>query len=327
MDSNGRWSCYTLDEAGEQVISLPLEELEAAVRDGRRLWVNVQAPTRADTQRLKKFFHFHELALTDVLNNSVRPKQETYDQTLFTVFGCINLNPGEERLDTINLNLFMTPNYLVTTHCKPLKTIRLALKNAERGRGGLIRGTDFLYYVLLDGVIDRYLDLIDGFEEGIAEIEQAIFSDRAGRNIQSLVFDFKRDIAFLRRSIGPQRDALKTLVTTELPQISKEAQVHLRDVLDHVMRISDTLESYRELLNGLMDSYMSQISNRMNEVMKLMSIIATVMLPLSFLTGLFGMNFDNIPGLHWEVGFWVLLIAMAILAAGLIWFFRRRNIL
>lgn len=327
MSSNGQWDCFTLTDDGKKAIRLPIEELGRAVRDQRRVWVNILEPTRDDTHRLKELFDFHELALIDVLNNKVRPKQESYEEVMFTVFGCINLNPGEDQVDTINLNLFLTPEFLVTTHCKPLKTIRVAIKNAERGRGGLSKGTDFLYYRLLDGVIDRYLDLIDTFEVGIQEIEDAIFSERGGQNIQSLVFDYKRQIAFLRRSIGPQRDALKALVTTEHPQITKNTQMHLRDVLDHILRVSDTLESYRELLNGLMDSYMSQISNRMNEVMKLMSIIATVMLPLSFLTGLFGMNFDNIPGLHWEVGFWVLLTAMAFLAVGLLWFFRRKNIL
>lgn len=327
MSGDGQWTCFTLDPAGKKVVPLPPEELEEAIAAGRRLWIDIGAPTREDTQRLKELFHFHDLALEDVLNNDVRPKQESYDEALFTVFGCMNLNPGEDELDTINLNLFLTPQVLVTTHCKPLKTIRNAVRNAEGGRGGLVKGTDFLYYRLLDGVIDRYLDFTDDFEEEIGEIERTIFSDPTNREVQGRVFEFKRKIAYLRRSLGPQRDALKTLATTELPQISRETRTHLRDVLDHVLRISDTLESYRELLNSLMDSYMSQISNRMNEVMKLMSIIATVMLPLSFLTGLFGMNFDNIPGLHWEVGFWVLLGVMVILVMGLVWFFRRRNIL
>lgn len=327
MSEDGHWECFFLDEDTRRVARFDPEELEDRLAREQRVWVDVLSPGRADIQRLKHLFRFHDLALTDVLNNHVRPKQETYDQVLFTVFGCINLNPGEDELDTINLNLFLTPKYLVTAHCKPLKTIQTAIRNAEKGRGGLIKGTDFLYYRLLDGVIDRYLDFTDDFEEGISDIEHAIFSERAGREIQADVFEFKRRIAYLRRSLGPQRDALKTLATTELPQITKNTRVHLRDVLDHVLRISDTLESYRELLNSLMDSYMSQISNRMNEVMKLMSIIATVMLPLSFLTGLFGMNFDNIPGLQWEVGFWALLGVMIALVLGLVWFFRRRKIL
>lgn len=327
MSADGEWNCFTLDETGRRVAPLDPANLEDALATGRRVWVDVLSPDKDDVKRLKELFHFHDLALEDVMNNDVRPKQETYDDVLFTVFGCINLNPGEDELDTINLNLFLTPHYLVTTHSKPLKTVRAAIRNAEKGRGGLVKGTDFLYYRLLDGVIDRYLEFTDDFEDGLSEIEKAIFSERGGREVQAQVFEFKRQIAYLRRSLGPQRDALKILATTELPQISKNARMHLRDVLDHVLRISDTLESYRELLNSLMDSYMSQISNRMNEVMKLMSIIATVMLPLSFLTGLFGMNFDNIPGLHWEVGFWALLGVMIVLVLGLVWFFRRRNIL
>lgn len=236
MSADGQWECFTLDEAGRRVIRLDEADLENALARGSRVWVDVPSPDKEDVKRLKELFHFHDLALEDILNNDVRPKQETYDEVLFTVFGCINLNPGEDELDTINLNLFLTPQYLVTTHGKPLKTIRTAIRNAEKGRGGLIKGTDFLYYRLLDGVIDRYLDFTDDFEDGISDIEQAIFSERAGREIQAQVFDYKRKIAYLKRSLGPQRDALKTLATTELPQISKNTRTHLRDVLDHVLR-------------------------------------------------------------------------------------------
>lgn len=326
MTEEERWFCVAWSQSERKAVPVTKEEIPSYLERGTPIWLDILTPTEEETEWLGEVFDFHELALTDLLNNEVRPKQESYSDILFTVFGAINLNPGEDALDTINLNLFLTPVFLVTTHLKPLKTIRNARKRVLRAHGPLEQGTDHLYYTLLDGVVDRYLDILDEVEEEIETIEREVFG-AANSDVQRMIFTCKRRIAFMRRSIGPKRDALRDLVYQSVPQIKDETRTHLRDVLDHTMRILDRLESYRELLNGLMDSYMGQISNRMNEVMKLLSIIATLMLPLSFLTGIFGMNFDVLPGIHWEKGFWALVAFMAALAALMLWLFKRQKLL
>ncbi len=320
------WRCFAVRPGEKKAFRFEREDTPRLLGEGARLWIDVEGPDSDDAKWLGDTFGFHGLALTDVLNNDVRPKQETYDEVLFTVFGAINLNPGEEALDTINLNIFLTGQFVVSAHGRPLKTTRSVADAIDKGRNWLGRGPDYVYYRLLDGVINRYLDVMDEMEERFAELERRVFKTQDG-SVQEALFREKRRLAYLKRSIGPKRDALRELVYEPFSQIAPETQTLLRDVMDHVMRIGDAIESYRELAGGLMDSYMSQISNRMNEVMKLMSIIATIMLPLSFLTGIFGMNFDVMPGVHFEHGFWGLAVAMFVVALGLLWFFRRRGIL
>ena len=326
--ADSRWiRCFCVNATTRLSEEFPKEKVPEMLAEGKVFWIDILNPDKKDTSWLRRTFKFHKLALTDVLNNSVRPKQELYDDVLFTVFNAINLNPGEEALDTINLNIFLTNNYIVSTHCKPLKTIRDTIKKIEEKKGLLEKGPDHLYYLLLDGVINRYFDIQDELEEEIQAIEEEIF-DEGASDLQARLFTLRKKLTFAKRSINPKRDALRTLVYEGFPQLNAETQTLLRDVLDHVLRISETLESFRELVSGLRDSLMTQISNQMNEVMKLMSIIATVMLPLSFLTGIFGMNFENMPGLTFgAAGFWGLILVMVALAGLIVWAFRKNNIL
>lgn len=321
-----KWHCYAFTPGNKKSIVVDRDQVTALLSQGVRLWIDLEAPTKDDIKWLRDVFDFHDLALVDVMNNAVRPKQELYGDILFTVFSAINLNEDEDQLDTINLNIFLTDHFIVSTHLKPLKTIRETVRAMNRTRDPLSRGTDHVYYLLLDGVVNRYLDVMDEVDESLVALEHEVFGAPT-RDIQEKIFREKRRLAYLKRSITPKRDAVRDLVHDDFPQISEEVRLLIRDVLDHILRIVDAIESYRELTTGLMDSYMTNISNRMNEVMKLMSIIATVMLPLSFLTGLFGMNFDVIPGLHLEYGFWALMGFMMTLAIVLAWFFKRKGII
>ena len=318
--------CYAFTPGEKKSIPVDRDQVPSLLSQGARVWVDIEAPTDDEVEWLRDVFDFHELTLVDVMNNAVRPKQESFGDVLFTVFSAINLNEDQDQLDTINLNIFLTDRYIISTHLRPLKTIRDTVRAMARSRDPLSRGTDYVYYLLLDGVVNRYLDVMDEVDESLVALEHDVF-ETPSRDIQEKIFREKRRLAYLKRSITPKRDAVRDLVHDDFPQITEEVRLLIRDVLDHILRIVDAIESYRELTTGLMDSYMTNISNRMNEVMKLMSIIATVMLPLSFLTGLFGMNFDVIPGLHLEYGFWALMAFMMILASFLAWFFKRKGII
>ena len=318
--------CVAWLEAERKTVQVQREEVSSYLEKGVPLWLDILAPTGEDTEWLDENFGFHPLALSDLLNNQVRPKQESYGDVLFTVFGAVNLKPDENRTDTINLNLFLTPAYLVTTHLKPLNTVQAAKETMRGKHGPLSKGTDFLYYTLLDGVIDRYLDVLEEVAEEVEAIESEVFGEKS-TDVQRRIFSTRSRLANMRRSIGPKREALRDLVYEEFPQIKAATRTLLRDVLDHVQHISDRLEAYREVLNGLMEAYMVQISNRMNEVIKLLSIISTIMLPLSFVTGIFGMNFEAIPGLQSEIGFWAVMAFMGILTGWMLWLFKRKKIL
>ncbi|MCA9423749.1 MAG: magnesium/cobalt transporter CorA [Candidatus Omnitrophica bacterium] len=325
-DIERRWTCYVQIDDHEKAVQISRDEVQEHLEKGRRLWVDILAPTAEDTGWLEDVFDFHTLALSDVLNNDVQPKQETYDEVLFTVFGAVNFNPGEYAFDTINLNLFLTDRYIVTTHSLPLRTVHSVRRKIKNEAGMLSQGADHVYYLLLDNLVDRYVTLIDEMENDIEDLEEAIFAGEE-IDIQETLFALKRKTTHAKRSLRPKKEALKVLVYRELPQISDETRTNLRDILDHVSASISNIESHRELLNSLMDSYMSRISNKMNQVMEMLSIIATIMLPLSFLTGLFGMNFNNIPGLHTEYGFWLLVLFMFLMVAGMIGLFKKKGIL
>lgn len=321
-----RWVCFVELEKGAKPVRIERGEIVGCLNQGHRLWIDVLNPTAEDTGWLEDVFDFHALALSDVLNNEVRPKQEPYEDFLFTVFGGINHDPAEFLFDTINLNLFLTSQCLVTAHLKPLSIVDSVIRRIEKGEEILVHGPDHLYYVLLDELVDRYVTTIDGMEEEVDALEDAVF-DGMEPDFQEKLFELKRKVTYGLRALRPKREALKILVYREPPNITPAVQTHLRDVLDHVQSSIDHLESFRELLNNLMDSYMIRISNRSNQVMVLLSVIATIMLPLTFITGIFGMNFQHIPGLDSRFGFWAVSGFMAMMSGGMVWAFRKRGIL
>ena len=310
QSSSDRWRCFADRKDGTGAVAVNRSEVPDLLEAGARLWVDVLAPTPADTDWLKRTFKFHPLALSDVLNDNVRPKNETYGPVMFTVFRALNLNTEADPLDTINLNLFLTDRHLVTTHSAPLRSVREVIERIDRDKTTIESGTSFLYYRLLDGVVDRYLDLADHLDDRIDELEDLLFNVGDGA-VQQVIFELKKQVSVLRHRVLPERDVLASLVRGDFPQIDAQTQMHLRDVLDHAVRTRDILEAQRDLLNGLMEAYMTHLSNRMNEVMKLLSIIATLMLPLGVIAGIFGMNFDAMPMLRWKYGFWVLIGMMA----------------
>lgn len=323
-NKSSRWNCFAKQIDRTKSVRVSREAIPNLLQIQNPVWVDVEGATKEDIAWLKQTFEFHDLALEDVLNEETRPKQELYDETLFTVFTAINFNPNQTTFDRLNLYIFLGQDFIVTVHSQPLKSIQHISRIVEARQGVLTRGLDYLYYMLLDNVIDWYFDILDKIEDDIDKIEENIFNDEMD-DVQEAIFATKRKIMHLKRSIGPKREALRILVYADFPQISRDIQIHLRDILDHVLRIDDMLESYRELLNGLIDLHRTEIANRLNEIMKLLSVISTIMLPLSFLTGLFGMNFAVMPGLDWQYGFWVLLGFMALLVTFLIWFFKHNK--
>lgn len=321
-ESPKRWRCFADRRDGLGIQEVKPKQLPELLDGGALLWVDILAPTKAGTDRLKRLFKFHPLALSDLLNDEVRPKNETYGPVLFTVFRALNLNPGADALDAVNLNMFLTDRFLVTTHSQPLRSVRNVLERVERDKSVLENGTAYVYYLLLDGVVDRYLELMDQMEDEIEELEDRIFGEDVD-SVQESIFDLKKQLAKLRHRILPERDVLASLIRGDFPQIDEATRIHLRDVYDHIVRARDILEAQRDLLNSLRESYMTQLSHRMNEVMRLLSIIATVMLPLGFIAGVFGMNFDKIPMQHWENGFWALMVMMAVLVVAIVAIFKR----
>jgi len=299
-----------------------LEGALAAFEDPRSLvWINLLRGTDDELRSVGGALGIHELTLEDVQAPRLRPKVEDFETYSFVVFKALNFNPGEDRLDVINLNCILFRNALVTAQLKPLLSIKELLAEARENRLAVKNGASFLLYHVLDRVVDRYFPLMDEIDEKLDEVQARIF-ERFDRDVSATIFDAKTQVAHLRRRVGPQREILMNLSNRPHSLIAPKVQVYFRDVYDHIIRIHDNLESYRDILQGAMDSYMTQLSNRMNEVMKVLSIVATIMLPLGILTGLYGTNFDVLPGARNPFGFWIFLGGMLLMVVGATVFFK-----
>jgi magnesium transporter len=303
---------------------------EASIRDHLErdhfFWLDLTAPTQEELERLRELFHFHPLALEDTQNFHQRPKLDDYgDQALLVFYGAARDHPGEQDL-LREVHLYISGQYLVTVH-------RDALPQLERQReqldGRVLHSEQFLIYRVLDALTDSFFPLLADMDDEIDTLETAVLENPTDRELQRL-FALKRQLVAMRKVVTPQRDLFARGIDqlAELPGLQLDERDYFRDIYDHLIRISDLIDSYRDLLSGATDLYLSTISNRQNEVMKQLAVIATVFLPLSFLTGFFGQNFgfmvNHLISPAWT--FWVIgigsLVATCVL---LVLFFRRKG--
>jgi len=292
-------------------------------------WINVEGLGDADVvSRIGKIFELHPLALEDVLNTHQRSKVEQYGDTLFIVARVIE---GGVRLESDQLGMFLGKRFVVTFQHLIGDCLDPVRDRIRQGRG-IIRtsGADYLAYSLLDSVVDSYFPILEAFGEEIESLEEAIISEKDD-GIISAIHDVKGKLLLIRRSVWPLREALHVLARDPIPVIQSETRIYLRDCMDHTYQMIDLLETYRELASDLLDLYHSSLSNRMNEVMQVLTVIATIFIPLTFIVGVYGMNFDthvspwNMPELEWYWGYPAIWAVMLAVAGGLLVFFRRKG--
>ena len=306
-----------------------LDRLPQIVKEHAVTWVDVEGLGDVETLRtLGKIFGLHELALEDVLNSHQRAKVEQYPNHLFIVARILET---VEKLETDQLALFLGQNYVLTFQHRRGDSFD-PLRARIRHGGGIIRhsGPDYLAYALLDNVVDFYFPILESLGERIENLEETILQN-GGRHLVAHIHNVKADLLLLRRTIWPLRDALHALVRDPNPFIKDETRIYLRDCSDHTFQIIDLLETYRELTSDLLELYHSSLANRMNEIMQVLTVIATIFIPLTFIVGVYGMNFDpatspwNMPELEWYYGYPAVWIVMLLVAGGMLYFFRRRK--
>jgi magnesium transporter len=292
-------------------------------------WVNVDGFGDIKTiEQVGEIFGVHGLALEDVLNIRHRPKLEEYDDHLFVVTRMADMG---ERFAHEQMSLILGPNYVVTFQERPgdcLDPVRQRLR-AKRGQFKSY-GPDYLAYTIIDAVIDGYFPALEQLGELLEEIEEEIIADPTKQSMAK-VQTIRHDLSSLRRSILPQQELLGALVRNEHELVSERTRLHLRDAYDHAVRIVDLVESFREVSFGLSDLYMSSVSNRMNDVMRVLTIMASIFIPLTFVAGIYGMNFDpdasplNMPELSWYWGYPAALVVMVVIAVGMSYYFHRKG--
>lgn len=295
-------------------------------------WIDVQGLGSEDILLgLGEVFGLHPLLLEDIVNVPQRPKVEEHEEHLLIVTRMVTLTPEQDGFNSEQVSFVLGQHYLLTVQEESEHDTFHRVRERIR-TGGAIRkyGVDYLAYALLDTVIDGFFPVLEAYGERIEDLEdEAVL--RPNRKTLAKIYDIKRELLALRRSIWPQREAIYNLVRDGSTLISPEVQVYLRDCYDHANHVLDMLESYRELTSSLMDVYMSSINNRMNEVMKFLTVISSIFIPLTFIAGVYGMNFNpessplNMPELNWFWGYPACLVAMAAIAACSIVFFWKRG--
>jgi magnesium transporter len=290
-------------------------------------WVDVQGLGSADIlQRLAKVFDLHPLVLEDVVNVPERPKIEDYNDQLVIISRMVVPKERVCGFYSEQVSLVLGKYYLLTVQEEPehdcLEGVRSRI---DKGKG-IIRssGADYLAYTLLDAIIDGFFPVLELYGERIEELEEEVIVNPTPKTLQK-IYKIRRELLQLRRAIWPQRDAINSLIRDGNELISDEVRIYLRDCYDHTVQVMDMVETYRELASGLMDVYLSAVGNRMNEVMKLLTVVSAIFIPLTFLAGLYGMNFEYMPELKWHWGYPTCLAVMGTIAAGLIFFFWRKG--
>jgi len=300
------------------------EALDALGDPHKTVWINFLAPNDGQLAEVVSKLGFHELAVEDVFSARSRAKVEEYPGHLFCVVPSLNLNPGADALDIINLNAFLGRNYLISAQRAPIASIKRIRDEMERSNPPLLRGADFVFYRLLDGISDEYLASTDRISEQLDEVEERIFT-KFDPNVSTAIFSLKHQAAWLRRRITPQRGIINTLTDRSHELISAETQVYLRDVRDHIHRISDNLDTFHDLLQSALDVYLALSASRTNQVMKFLTVVGAIVLPLNVLTGLYGTNFAYLPGGEHRYGFWVFSAVLASAALSAILLVRSRK--
>lgn len=314
---------YTSELCEEREFASVAEAL-AWGRDKEVLWLNINGLGNVDyLHELNHELGFHPLALEDVLHTTQRPKVDTYAGHLYIVTRMFRYQ--DHRLEREQLSLFLAGSVLVTVQEREGDCLDSVRHRLREGAGQVrSRPADYLLYSLLDAVVDSYFPLLEEAGEEIERLQEKVLVETS-RQTLGRIHDMRRDLLELRRGIWPLRDALGTMLRDEGAGISPQTQVYLRDCHDHAMRALDMTETYRELAASLMDIYLSCASNRMNEVMKVLTIISTIFIPLTFIAGVYGMNFEHMPELHWRwsyAGVWGLMILSTL---AMIAFFRRKG--
>lgn len=289
-------------------------------------WININGLNHInEIKEIGNHFNLHPLIVEDITNIQQRPKVEEYEDSLFVVLKMLYFDKTG-KLAIEHISFILGKNHVISFQEADGDVFTDIRNRIETGKGRIrSMGTDYLLYVLMDAVVDNYFSLIEKMGDKIEDLEDTLFEDKATDNITSEIQDLKREILKIRRAVFPLREVVSRIEKSEHPLISEKVQFYLRDLYDHIIQVSENIEIYREMTWGLMDMYMTTISNKMNEVMKVLTIIASIFIPLTFLAGIYGMNFDNIPELHYKYGYHVLIGIMVLLFVGLLYFFKRKK--
>ncbi|GAA4272026.1 magnesium/cobalt transporter CorA [Aquimarina gracilis] len=303
-----------------------IEDAYAFIDSKPITWININGLSHTEAiEKIGGYCSLHPLILEDIANTQQRPKIDEYENYLFVVLKMLYFD-GDEQLAIEHISFVLGDGFVISFQ-ESDGDVFDSIRNRIRNNKGRLRsmGADYLLYALMDAVVDNYFNMIEAMGDKIEEIEDELFEEKPNDNITYDIQNLKREILKIRRAVFPLREVVNRLEKNEHKLITKKTQFYLRDLYDHIIQVSENVEIYRDMIWGLMDMYMTTISNKMNEVMKVLTIIATIFIPLTFLAGIYGMNFEYIPELKYKYGYYIFWGALVIIFIGLIIYFKRRK--
>ena len=289
-------------------------------------WYDIRGLHDAELiQTLGNTFDIHSLILEDIADVHQRPKFEEYDKGNFISLKALAFDKSTNKISTEHVTLYFKKGFLVTFQETESNLFEAVRQRIQSGKGKVRqRGADYLTYAIIDVVVDNYFLIMDEIEEVIEELEDKIMNDQES-NMKGQIHSLKKELLILRKSISPLREAISRFSKTDSPFVEESSVVFIRDLYDHTIQVMDMVESYRDMLNGLQDLFLTEVSFKMNKVMQLLTLVSTIFIPLTFLAGIYGMNFDVIPELHYENGYFILLAIMGVIFVGLMIVFRKKK--
>ena len=289
-------------------------------------WININGIHDVGIiEKLGSYFGLHPLLLEDIVNTGQRPKVEDFSDYIFIVVKMLWYHEEKQEVEAEQVSLILGPNFVISFQEREGDVFNHIRDRIRKGKGRVRKaGADYLAYALLDAIVDGYFIILEKFGEKIEDTETELTVNPTQETLQT-IRNMKRELMFLRKSVWPLREVISTLEKAESSLIHESTDLYLRDVYDHTIQIIDTVESFRDIVSGMIDIYLSSISNRMNEVMKVLTIFAAIFIPLTFVAGIYGMNFDFMPELKWHFGYPMVLAVMAAIAGGLLIRFKRKR--
>lgn len=304
-----------------------LEEILPLSPEAAVTWVNVDGVHDVSVvEKVGAAFGLHPLLLEDVVTTSQRPKAEDFGQYIYLVIRMLIPGAGEDGFESEQVSIVWGDRWVTTFQEAKAGDVFGPIRQRIRENKGPIRklGADYLAYSLVDMIVDTYFVIVERLGDAIEALEDQMV-DASDRSAIRRLHRLRRQLITLRRSIWPVRETISAVQRCGSGLLQQTTLFHLRDVHDHTIQVVDTLETYRDFLSGMLDLHLTTVSNRLNQVMKVLTVIATIFIPLTFVVGIYGMNFDYMPELHWRWGYPAIMTAMAVVAGGMLWYFRRKR--
>jgi magnesium transporter len=289
-------------------------------------WINIDGLHQVELiEKIGTHFNIHPLTQEDIVNTGQRSKVEDFEEYVYLVFKMLKVDDTTGHITSEQVSLILGPHYVLSFQEAEGDVFNSVRDRIHRGRGRIRKsGTDYLAYALMDAVVDHYFLILEKMGERIEHLEEQLHLQPTPEILQA-IYDLKRELIYFRKQVWPMREVLNAWQKTESVLVQEANNVFIRDVYDHTIQVIDTIESYRDIISGMMDLYLSTVSNKMNEVMKVLTIMATIFIPLTFVAGIYGMNFKFMPELEWKWSYpllWVLLIAIFF---SMVFYFKRKK--